>query len=136
MARYQNLERLLVFKLGGGEVPLPPPAIESEQYDIPSGLPTDPDIIALGKEKYASYCTQCHIPRSTLSGFPRLWNMSPNVQTSFDSIVLEGAFAHAGMASFADVLTPEDTLAIRAYIAEDRRALESGREETQRIDQH
>ena len=48
--------------------------------------------------------------------------MSPGTYESFDAIVLQGAMSQAGMASFADVLSKQDALAIRAFIAADQRA--------------
>jgi hypothetical protein len=39
-----------------------------------------------------------------------------HTQEGFDQIVLQGVKAEKGMASFASVLKPEDTLAIRSFI--------------------
>lgn len=52
--------------------------------------------------------------------------MRPAMDQAFDSVVLEGAFEAFGMADFSDVLTKEDTLAIRAYIAHDRKRIAAG----------
>ena len=69
------------------------------------------------------------------SGYPDLWNLSPATDAMFDEIVLNGAMAYAGMASFSDVLTSEDTLAIRAYLAVDRqKVLDGAQAET--VDAH
>ena len=124
--RYKNSERLLVYKLGGGETPLPPVVEPPMMYPIEEGLPQDPAIIANGKEKYERFCIQCHSTRNAPNAFPDLWNMNEGVTAAFDAIVLEGAFAFAGMAGFSDVLTPDDTLAIKAYIADDRRKMAAG----------
>jgi quinohemoprotein ethanol dehydrogenase len=119
---YQNRERLLVFKLGGGPVDLPPPVEKPVPQPIATGLPTDAATLARGGKLYGQYCARCHAPKGAPNGYPNLWNMAPEVEANFDAVVLEGAFADAGMASFSDVLTPADTRAIRAYIAADRRA--------------
>ncbi|MFC3712972.1 PQQ-dependent dehydrogenase, methanol/ethanol family [Sphingoaurantiacus capsulatus] len=119
---YQNRERLLVFRLGGGAVDLPPAVEKPVPQPIATGLPTDPAILANGGKLYGQYCARCHSPKGAPNGYPNLWNMAPEVEANFDAVVLEGAFADAGMASFSDVLTPADTIAIRAYIAADRRA--------------
>lgn len=124
--KYENQERLLVFKLGGGDIPLPPAYQKPEQNPIPTGLPTDEETLALGERKYDRYCVRCHQKRNIPSGYPNLWNMSPDTDELFDEIVLNGAFEYAGMAGFSDLLTPEDTLAMRAYIAQDRRRVQEG----------
>lgn len=118
---YQNHERLLVFKLGGGPVDLPPRYVKPAVQPIPTGLPTDAATIQRGLMAYAVNCARCHAPSGTRNGYPDLWNLSPETHAAFDSIVLDGALSYAGMASFKDVLTPADTLAIRAFIADDRR---------------
>ena len=119
--KYQNSSRLLVFRLGGKDVPLPPEVEKPVQNPIPTGLPTDQTTIARGQQKYMRFCVSCHQPNGLPSGYPDLWNMSPATEESFDAIVLDGAFEYAGMAGFRDVLTTADTLAIRAYIADSRR---------------
>ena len=124
---YQNSEKLYVFKLGGREVELPPKRVWPAPEPIPEGLPTDPEIIAHGKERYTRHCTSCHTIGGVPNSYPDLWNMPEATHAMFDEIVLGGAFEFAGMASFADVLDEGDTLAIRAYIAADRTArAESG----------
>ena len=127
---YENSEKLFVFKLGGGDVPLPPARQWPEKEAIPEGLPTDPEIIAHGKAKYERFCVMCHTPRGAPNNYPNLWNLSPETDAIFDEIVLGGAFEYAGMASFADVLDEADSLAIRAYLAADRRAMLDEPEET------
>ena len=124
--KYQNYERALVFKLDGGEVTLPPPTEPPVKNAIPSGLPTDDATIALGEKKFNRHCVVCHTPRNVPGGMPNLWNLHEGVDAAFDQIVLEGAMEYAGMANFSDVLTPEDTLAIRAYLAHDRRLVDEG----------
>ncbi len=124
--KFVNSERLLVFQLDGGDVSLPPPLEKPVENDIPTGLPTDPETLALGEKKFKRYCVRCHLPRNVPSGYPNLWNMSPTTDENFDDIVLNGAYAYAGMAGFGDLLTAEDALAMRAYIAEDRRKVQKG----------
>ena len=45
--------------------------------------------------------------------------MAPGTIDSFDLIVREGALEYAGMASFADLLSPTDTAAIKAFLITD-----------------
>ena len=124
--KHQNYERLLVYKLGGGETPLPPAVEWPAINPIAEALPSDEETIARGAATFERFCLQCHVTRNTRGGLPDLWNMPPSVHENFDAIVLGGAYSYAGMAGFADVLTPEDTLAIRAYIADDRRKMADG----------
>ena len=119
--KYQNRERLLVFKLGGTAVDLPSLVEKPANNAIPQGLPRDPATLARGKKSYMQYCARCHSPGGAPNGYPNLWNMPSEVDENFDAIVLGGALSYAGMASFSDVLEPADSLAIRAYIAAERR---------------
>jgi mono/diheme cytochrome c family protein len=61
--------------------------------------------------------------------------MHPTTDAIFDQIVLDGVRSFAGMAGFGDILNPEDTMAIRAYIAADRKAKING-ENAVRTDVH
>ena len=42
------------------------------------------------------------------SGYPDLWNLSPETDAIFNEIVLDGALEYAGMAGFRDVLSEDD----------------------------
>jgi len=106
--------RLLVFKLGGSEtlpktprrmVPAPPPSNASAAE------------IARGEAAYNKTCRLCHGGNLISSGMiPDLRFMSATTHAEFDSIVLGGARADRGMASFADSVSVADAEAIHAYI--------------------
>jgi quinohemoprotein ethanol dehydrogenase len=132
---YENYERLLVYRLNGGETPRPPPVQALPVTDIPPDLPGDADTLALGQYQYERHCIRCHSRRGAPSGYPDLWNMHPTTDAIFDQIVLDGVRSFAGMAGFGDILNPEDTMAIRAYIAADRKAKING-ENAVRTDVH
>ena len=121
--KYQNLTTLFVFKLDGAPLEMPPEIEPKIIQPIPTGLPADAPTIARGKKKYELVCINCHIPGGYPGAYPDLWNLSPEVDAMFDEIVLGGIYEYAGMGSFADVLDKEDTLAIRAYLADERRKL-------------
>ena len=115
-----NYSRMLVFGLDG-KAQLPP----AEEY---TPLPLDPppstasaSVVKSGKEKYGQYCAACHGENGQTRGgnFPDL-TRTPllHTQEGFDQIVLQGVKADKGMASFASVLKPDDTLAIRSFIIE------------------
>ena len=120
-SHYQNFERVLVFRLDGGPTPLPAPVV------LPAVQPTPPEIIAdaatlaRGESLFHEQCARCHVVGGAFGAFPNLWNIAPATLAAFDPIVLGGAFRDGGMASFADVLTPSDTAAIKAYIVTDER---------------
>jgi quinohemoprotein ethanol dehydrogenase len=106
--------RMLVFKLGGTAtlpqneprvVPPPPPQTASA------------DTIARGEAAYNKTCRLCHGGRLISGGMiPDLRFMSAQTHQQFDAIVLGGARANQGMASFADVVSIDDAEAIHAYI--------------------
>jgi quinohemoprotein ethanol dehydrogenase len=113
-----NYSRMLVYSLSG-TAQLPP-----EQKFTP--LPLDPppstasaDLIDAGSKKYTEYCAACHGDRGQTRGanFPDLTRTPMlHTQEGFDTIVLKGVLSVKGMASFATVLTPEDTHAIREFL--------------------
>jgi quinohemoprotein ethanol dehydrogenase len=125
--KYVNTERLLVFKLRGGPVPLPPP-VKHEVQPTPAALTRDPAVIERGKALIAR-CAGCHGFRGISNAYPNLWNLPPVTHVAFDSIVYEGALSYAGMPSFKDALSLDDVHAVHAFIVADeiatRRAAET-----------
>jgi alcohol dehydrogenase (cytochrome c)/quinohemoprotein ethanol dehydrogenase len=113
-----NYSRLLVFELGGMAT-LPP----TKDYTPP---PLDPpadfgsaEVVKTGLDTYGKYCAACHGDRGQTRGanFPDL-TRTPllHTQEGFDDVVLKGVRSEKGMASFANALKPEDTVALRAYL--------------------
>ena len=122
---YQNYGRILAFKLGGGAVPLPPKRVPGTTPEPPP-LPFYTDALAdRGAPLFGRTCGACHAGRGEgrLSSYPDLHRLTPAVHAAFDSIVLGGALKANGMASFADVLTPDDVRAIHAYLWREQRRL-------------
>ena len=113
---YVNDARLFVLKLGGSAVPVAGRAARASFLKIDSSQ--DPRLVARGAGAYLTHCGICHghVGEETL--VPDLRRMSTATYDSFDAIVLGGALKTAGMASFADVLKPADSAAIRAYIVD------------------
>jgi mono/diheme cytochrome c family protein len=114
---YDNASRLIVLRLGGGAVrvadrlPSPPPPT--------AGMGPQPtSLVGRGAGLYRANCGRCHGLVGERTPFPDLRRMRPETVQAFDEIVLGGAYKDAGMASFADVLRPSDTRAIRAYLAD------------------
>jgi quinohemoprotein ethanol dehydrogenase len=115
--KYQNKGRILVFKLGGGETPLSP-----QQEKIITPAPPEKKLseekIAKGKMLYGQYCGICHggFGKNHHSAYLDLSKIQSNTHEQFDKIVLDGALSAYGMASFSDVLKPEDADAIHEFI--------------------
>jgi alcohol dehydrogenase (cytochrome c)/quinohemoprotein ethanol dehydrogenase len=113
-----NYSRLLVFNLTG-KVQLPPAQPYTPRPLDPPAATAAADVVQAGNAKYSQYCSTCHGENGQTRGanFPDL-TRTPllHSQEGFDQIVLRGALSVRGMASFAEVLKPEDTQAIRAFI--------------------
>jgi quinohemoprotein ethanol dehydrogenase len=123
--RHENYGRILAFKLGGGRTPLPPARVAGETPEPPA-LPFYTDALAAkGEPLYLARCSRCHYGRgeTRLSAYPDLHRLSAEVHAVFDSIVLGGRFANAGMASFADLVSADDAKAIQAYLLREQRRL-------------
>jgi quinohemoprotein ethanol dehydrogenase len=96
--RYQNYGRILAFKLGGGATPLPPARPAPASPELPADLVAPAALGSRGEPVFLAHA-------------------------GFDSIVLGGKLASSGMASFADLLRPEDVAAIHAYLIREQRKL-------------
>jgi quinohemoprotein ethanol dehydrogenase len=105
--------RLLVFKLGGTAV-LPPMKPE-EEIPEPPPLRAAEAQVQKGAQLYASTCAICH-GQQAIGGVKDLRWMSKETHAAFKDIVLGGLRKDKGMASFADILTPDDADAIHAYL--------------------
>ena len=119
-----NRSRVLTFKLGGGAElpPLPEPA--------PRPLPDPPELTAsaetlgAGHRAFAHRCAGCHGFGAVSGGvLPDLRYSSRQVFDEWDAIVLGGSRTAGGMPGFSDILTQEDSEAIRAYVIGRARAL-------------
>src|SRR5690606_29120011 len=69
----ENSERLVVFKLGGGEVNLPPLRQESPLVPAPAQYRGTPDQYAAGAKLFARNCRMCHSSANEVSQYPNLW---------------------------------------------------------------
>tara|TARA_A100001037_G_scaffold302002_1_gene332711 strand:- start:12210 stop:14462 length:2253 start_codon:yes stop_codon:yes gene_type:complete len=109
--------RILAFKLGGN-AELPEPQVTHINIPQPPDMRTTPEQLAHGELLYHRYCALCHGPGllQSTAGIADLRYSTPEIHASWDAIVRGGAFAGRGMASFAHVLEPADSEAIRAYV--------------------
>jgi len=115
--RRGNENRLLVFKLGGKAVPIPPelPPLEVAPPPPVQAATVTPETIARGRGLFFSNCILCHSnqPRSIT---PDLRRMQPGIHAAFEEIVLRGALVANGMPRWDDVLTQSDVEALHAYL--------------------
>jgi len=117
--RFQNYERVLVFKLGGLDTPLPPPAVVPELQAQHAQATFDPRMAAAGRETFLQHCARCHAFRGEANNYPNLWNLPPNAYDVMEPVVLYGALAFAGMPSFSDILDAQDVAALREFLLAD-----------------
>lgn len=117
--RYGNANRILVFALDGGAVPLPPPV---EYGPIPEPPPSQatPAQITNGRRKFTAHCSRCHAMGPGL--VPDLRRLSPAMHAQFNAVVLRGLLAPNGMGRFDDVLIERDADDIHAYLIDVARA--------------
>jgi quinohemoprotein ethanol dehydrogenase len=107
--------RVLTFALGG-EAILP-------AYELPAGLEKPPafdaDAAALvrGELAYNRFCLRCHGAGAVSDGsVPDLRKLDSQWYDQFDAVVLGGLMVEMGMPRFDDVLTPEQTADIKAFV--------------------
>jgi quinohemoprotein ethanol dehydrogenase len=113
-----NQGRLLVFKLGGGKVPIPADLQKLEVAGEPpvQAAGVTPAIIAQGQGLFFTVgCALCHSNQHR-SITPDLRRMSPETHKAFDEIVLKGLLVQNGMPRWDDKLKPADAAAIHAWL--------------------
>ena len=112
-----NANRLLVFRLGGGAVPIPAdlPALEPAPAPPAQYADATPAMIAAGGGLFAENCSICHSnqPRAPL---PDLRRMSAGVHAGFAQIVLGGLLVPRGMPRWDDRLDAGQVKAIHAFL--------------------
>jgi quinohemoprotein ethanol dehydrogenase len=105
--------RLLVFKLGGSATL--PPLVPAPAPPEPPPLTASEATVQRGAELFANTCAVCH-GQMAVGGVKDLRFMDAKTHAAFNDIVLQGARADRGMASFASLLQPADVDAIHAYL--------------------
>lgn len=113
--------RLFVFTLGGTRqvAALEP---EGRPPSRPPPQTANAATIARGFTLYHTTCFGCHGFFAEASGpIPDLRLVPPEIWGQYDTIVLDGALASGGMASFKDQYNKDDVAAIRAYVLQQAR---------------
>ncbi len=128
-----NRNRLLVFRLGGGEVPIPDDLPPLQPADEPPAQYPDatPEMIAMGGGLFTENCSICHSnqPRAPL---PDLRRMNAGVHAAFNQIVLEGLLKPNGMPQWDDRLSEDQVKAIHAFLIDAQTTLRARELELQR----
>ena len=106
--------RLLVFKLGATATLPPQPADEAPPPEPPYVRASE-ETLKKGGTLYAANCALCHGALAR-GGIKDLRHMTTDTHQHFMDIVLGGARAKQGMASFADVLSKDDADAVHNYL--------------------
>jgi quinohemoprotein ethanol dehydrogenase len=111
--KYENTNRIIAFKVGGGPVPTPPRRTEPLFPKPPEQKATKAQIDA-GEIIFNEQCTRCHQlgPSTT----PDLRKLNDGLHVAFKDILLKGALAPAGMERFDDILSEKDADNVHAYL--------------------
>jgi quinohemoprotein ethanol dehydrogenase len=118
-----NLGRLVVFRLNGTAI-LPPDAAPAAPANLPAEIWTE-QAVRDGEATYSRFCSRCH------GSGTRSHNVVPDLRRSgalndraaWQSIVIGGALAGAGMISWDPFLSPADAENVRAYVASEAKKL-------------
>jgi quinohemoprotein ethanol dehydrogenase len=114
---YENKQRIIAFKLGGGETPVSPKRKPIET-PAPPAIKIKEELIAKGAAVYEAYCETCHgrFGDKHLSQHPDLSKLTEAKHMVFNDIVLKGILSQNGMANFSNSLSEEDVEAIHHYL--------------------
>ena len=108
--------RIMAFKLGG-DVSLPPMPEARPMTRPPEPWTQDDQVLDRGRTLYMDFCLPCHGNGVIGNGsVPDLRHLPSGFYEAWDAIVLDGALVKAGMVGFSDVLSPDDSAAIKAYV--------------------
>ncbi|MEM7500506.1 MAG: PQQ-dependent dehydrogenase, methanol/ethanol family [Pseudomonadota bacterium] len=114
----RNISRVLAYKIGGAAT-LPEKAPLPERLPPPGRFGSE-EQVAAGAALYGRYCMICHGVAAVSGGaLPDLRHSAMTAsEAAFGSVVIDGVYLDKGMASFGDVLTPDDAEAVRAFVVE------------------
>ncbi len=116
----------MVFKLGA-TAKAPEFAVPQQQPPIDLANVSSTGNVERGFELFNRNCQVCHGPNATGAWLPDL-KRSPMLLTAADwkGVVIDGASASRGMASFARFLNAKDAEDIRAFVIDEAKKAQSG----------
>lgn len=109
-----NAGRILAFKLGGGQVPVPP-LLESVPFPEPPAQNTLSGNPEKGALLFGKNCSFCHA-NSERNLLPDLRKLSKAKHQIFSEIVLGGALRARGMPQFDELFNAADVEDMQAYL--------------------
>ena len=115
--QYENKTRILAFKLGGGETPLPP-KLKPIKTPPPPDIKVNAALLERGAYLYNFYCDICHgkFGDRHLSQHPDLSKLPEAKHLLFNDILLKGILSQNGMASFSNSLSEKDVEAVHHFL--------------------
>ena len=111
--KFENTNRIIALKLGGGAVPTPPARV-AEPFEKPPEQTASKAAIDAGEVKFVEECSRCHALGINVT--PDLRRLNAGLHAEFKDIVLHGVLGAAGMERFDDILSERDVENIHAYL--------------------
>jgi quinohemoprotein ethanol dehydrogenase len=111
--KFENANRIIALKIGGGAVPKPA-ARGKEIFEKPPEQQVGKADIDAGEALFVQECSRCHA--LGLNVTPDLRALNDGLHAQFKEIVLHGLLAPAGMERFDDILTEQEVDQIHAYL--------------------
>ncbi len=122
-----NISRVLVFKLGGAKQ-LPPVPDKEKPLPKPAVVSASADVVEQGKVVFHRHCAYCHGDGFRTGGVtPDLRYSGEVIHKMWDQIVLDGILSGAGMVSFSEFVTKDESEAIRQYVLSEANRLYDGK---------
>jgi mono/diheme cytochrome c family protein len=117
--RRGNLNRILVFKLGGEDTLPPLPPLKPVPEERPVMPKVAADVVRQGDAIFAKRCAVCHGEQAMSGGATpdlRHLDLEKYELGQWYGIVIGGTAAHRGMPNFSKIFGVEEAEAIRAYV--------------------
>ena len=111
--KFQNTNRIIAFKFGGGAVPTPAQRVVPPFPEPPAQKAARP---VHPRRRGQIHRRMLALPRAGLSSTPDLRRLNAGIHAEFKDIVLHGVLAPAGMERFDDILSEQDVDNIHAYL--------------------
>ena len=115
-AQRGNEGRILTFKLGGGETPVPPLREPIPDIQQPPARTASAEMVTAGKKLFDNTCRWCHGNVSPIGSADLRRSASIGNAEHFRTVVLEGGLLPMGMPRFDDILNANDVEMLRAYL--------------------
>jgi quinohemoprotein ethanol dehydrogenase len=112
-----NNGRIIAFKLGGGEVPLPPLVLPLAFPEPPPRIAENVASTQRGEKVYLTRCYACHA-NGDRNMLPDLRRLGKAKHAIFGDIVIGGALRARGMPQFDKILSEQEVADVQAYLIE------------------